>query len=47
MKVIFMSGYDSEAVSKHLVLQPGTAYLEKPFSVEILMRKVRETLSGK
>ena len=47
MKVIFMSGYDSDAVAKHGVLGPGTAYLEKPFSVEILMRKVRETLSRK
>src|SRR5262249_14745388 len=42
MKVIFMSGYDSDAVSKHGVLQAGTDYLEKPFSVEILLRKVRE-----
>ena len=47
MKVIFMSGYDSDAVSKHGVLEPGTDYLEKPFSVEILMRKVREILSRK
>jgi PAS domain S-box-containing protein len=47
MRVIFMSGYDSDAVSKHGVLEPGTAYLEKPFSVEVLMRKVREILSRK
>jgi PAS domain S-box-containing protein len=46
-KVIFMSGYDSDAVARHGVLEPGTDYLEKPFSVEILMRKVREILSRK
>jgi len=44
MKVIFMSGYATDAVKQHGALEPNTTYIEKPFAVDVLLRKVREVL---
>jgi PAS domain S-box-containing protein len=44
MKVLFMSGYTSDAIVNHGVLEPGIFLIEKPFSQDALMRKVREVL---
>jgi hypothetical protein len=44
IKVVFMSGYASEAMGDHGVLDPGTAFLQKPFTPDILIGKVREML---
>ena len=44
LKVIFMSGYSSDAIHDSFVLIPGTPFLQKPFGPTILARKVREVL---
>ena len=45
MKVLYMSGYTDAAMSQQGIL-PGTAFLSKPFTPEMLARKVREVLDG-
>ena len=48
MKVLYMSGYTDSFITGHGVLDPGTYLLHKPFTDEVLIRKVREVLdSGK
>jgi CheY-like chemotaxis protein len=44
LKVIYMSGYTDEAIAHHGVLDPGIAFLQKPFTSEALGRKIREVL---
>jgi len=41
-----MSGYSEEAMAHHGVLNPGTEFLQKPFTTETLIRKVREMLDA-
>src|SRR5216117_2233368 len=43
-RVIFMSGYTDDAVTRHGVLEPGSAYVQKPFTPEAIARRVREVL---
>jgi len=44
LKVIYMSGYTEEAIVHHGILDPGIAFLHKPFTSDTLGRKIREVL---
>lgn len=44
--ILFTSGYTDDAISLHGELDPGTAFLSKPFSSGALARKVRELLDA-
>ncbi len=46
LKVLFMSGYTDDAIMRHGVLDPGIAFLQKPFNPTALIRKVRTVLDG-
>jgi CheY-like chemotaxis protein len=46
MKVLFMSGYSERAVTSDGSMPPGTGFVEKPFTVEQLIRRTREILDG-
>jgi CheY-like chemotaxis protein len=46
LRILFMSGYSDEAVVRHGIIRPGTAFIEKPFSEGSLARKVREVLDA-
>jgi nitrogen-specific signal transduction histidine kinase len=44
LRVLYMSGYTDDAVSRERLLAPGVAFIQKPFTAEDLARKVREVL---
>jgi signal transduction histidine kinase/ActR/RegA family two-component response regulator len=46
LRVLFISGYSDEAVERHGVLAPGTAFVQKPLQPDVLARTVREVLDG-
>jgi PAS domain S-box-containing protein len=45
MKVLYVSGYTDDTIVHHGVLEPGLAFLQKPFSPKTLARKVGEVLT--
>ena len=45
MKVLYMSGYTEDAIIHHGVMGKGMNYIQKPFTVNGLTRKVREVLN--
>ncbi len=42
-KVLFLSGYAEDTIRQD-ALEPGTAFLQKPFTLQTLLKKVREVL---
>ena len=46
MAVLYMSGYTDHAVVSHGRLDPGTPYIQKPFTPDALARRVRAVLDA-
>jgi signal transduction histidine kinase/CheY-like chemotaxis protein len=46
VKLVFMSGYTENAAFRQRGLEPGTAFLDKPFTPAALAQKVREVLDA-
>jgi PAS domain S-box-containing protein len=47
MRVLYISGYTDSFVARHGVLEQGTELLHKPFTEDVLIKKVREVLDTK
>jgi len=46
IKVLCISGHAREALDRQGILAPSTAFLQKPFTPDVLLEKVREMLEG-
>ncbi len=46
IRLLFMSGYSMDVIAHQDVLDDGVAFLQKPFSMEDLMKKVRNVLDN-
>jgi two-component system cell cycle sensor histidine kinase/response regulator CckA len=44
LKVLYLSGYTEDSIIREGALEAGTAFLQKPFTLQSLSRKVREVL---
>jgi PAS domain S-box-containing protein len=47
MKILFMSGYTSNIIAQHGVLEEGMQFIQKPFSINLLAEKVKQMLAAK
>jgi PAS domain S-box-containing protein len=47
LKVLFVTGYTSDAIILHDLLEQGLTLIQKPFTSELLGHKVREVLDAK
>jgi CheY-like chemotaxis protein len=46
IKVLYVSGTSDGVIARHRMLEPGIEFLEKPFSLDRLLRKVRQVLGA-
>jgi PAS domain S-box-containing protein len=46
LRVLFISGYTDDAILRHGVFDEGVAFLQKPFTPDVLARKIREVLDA-
>ena len=46
LRVLYMSGYTDNVITSSGVLEPGLAFLQKPFTPALLAQKVREVLDS-
>lgn len=46
MRIMLMSGYTDDEILRRGLLEPGVAYLQKPFTPHALLRTVRNVLDA-
>ena len=44
MEVLFTSGYTEDLIGHHGVLDEGIHFIGKPYTIDVLARKIREVI---
>ena len=44
IRVVYMSGYTDDTVVRNGIIDANVAFIQKPFSPELIRRKIREVL---
>ncbi|MBT1074559.1 hybrid sensor histidine kinase/response regulator [Geobacter grbiciae] len=47
LKIIFMSGYTDDTISSQNIVDEHTAFINKPFTPDVLVERVRDILEGR
>ena len=47
IKILLMSGYTRDVVARESIIRDGSAFIEKPFTLDKLAEKMREVLDGR
>lgn len=47
LPVLFMSGYTDDAIVRHGVLESETDFIQKPYSPDALVQRIREIMERK
>lgn len=47
INVLYMSGYTADIIAHHGILEEGVQFLQKPFTIESMAKKLREVLPDK
>ncbi|GLI36545.1 response regulator [Geobacter hydrogenophilus] len=47
LKIIFMSGYTDDTISSPQIIDEHTAFINKPFTPDVLVERVRDVLEGR
>ena len=45
-RIIYSSGYAGDVVSRHGALPAGVAFVQKPYTIDVLLSRIRETLDA-
>ncbi len=46
LKVLYMSGYADDVISRHGIIEKGVHFIQKPITIHTLLAKVREVLEA-
>jgi two-component system, cell cycle sensor histidine kinase and response regulator CckA len=46
LKFIYMSGYTADVIARRGVMEEGIHFIQKPFSIKTISKKVREVLEN-
>lgn len=46
IRILYISGYSDDAIVRHGILDTHGVFLQKPFSPQVLARKIRQVLAG-
>ena len=47
LRVLYTSGYTDDTIVRHGVLEAGMAFIQKPFTANVVLQKIRDVLDAR